>query len=127
MHRYQTKTDPATGEKYLPVRRKGRTLIIDPMLTKGTAFPEEERAKLGLRGLLPPAISTIDQQLQRVYEGYRRQPDDLNRYLNLVALQDRNKTLFYRLLSEHVEEMTPIVYTLHRRPGLPALLPHLLL
>jgi malic enzyme len=111
MHRYQTKTDPATGETYLPVRRKGQALITDPMLTKGTAFPEEERAKLGLLGLLPPAISTIEQQLQRVYEGYQRQSDDLNRYLNLVALQDRNETLFFRLLSEHVEEMTPIVYT----------------
>ncbi len=111
MHRYRTKTDPATGETYLPVRRKGQALITDPMLTKGTAFPKEERTELGLRGLLPPAISNIDQQLQRVYEGYQRQSDDLNRYLNLVALQDRNETLFYRLLSEHVEEMTPIVYT----------------
>jgi malic enzyme len=85
--------------------------MTDPMLNKGTAFGSDERAELGIQGLLPPSICTIEKQLERVYENYRRQPDDLGRYLYLVALQDRNETLFYRLLSEHVEEMTPIVYT----------------
>jgi malic enzyme len=111
MHHYQTKTDPATGEKYLPVRLRGQALMTDPMLNKGTAFTREERAALGIQGLIPPSICTIEKQLERVYENYRLQPGDLDRYLYLAALQDRNETLFYRLLSEHVEEMTPIIYT----------------
>lgn len=111
MHSYQTRTDPATGEPYLAVNRRGRALINDPMLNKGTAFTPAERAQLGIDGLLPPAVFTIDQQLERIYENYQRQPSDIDRYMYLAALQDRNETLFYRLLSEHVEEMTPIVYT----------------
>jgi malic enzyme len=111
MHRYHTKTDPATGERYLPVDLRGRALMTDSMFNKGTAFTRDERNELGIQGLLPPSICTIERQLVRVYENYRRQPSDLDRYLYLVALQDRNETLFYRLLSEHVEEMTPIVYT----------------
>ncbi len=111
MHRYQTKTDPVSGERYLPVGRKGRAIINDSILNKGTCFTLEERIALGMDGLLPPASLTIEQQLSRVYENYQHQPDDISRYLYLVALQDRNETLFYRLLSEHVEEMIPIVYT----------------
>jgi len=111
MHHYQTKTDPATGEKYLPVRLRGQALMTDPVLNKGTAFTHEERAAFGIQGLIPPSICAIEKQLERVYENYRLQPGDFDRYLYLVALQDRNETLFYRLLSEHVEEMTPIVYT----------------
>jgi malic enzyme len=111
MHRYQPKTDPATGERYLPVRLRGRALMTDPMLNKGTAFTRDERAELGIGGLLPPSVCTIEMQLERVYENYRRQRDDFDRYLYLASLQDRNETLFYRLLSEHVDEMTPIVYT----------------
>jgi malate dehydrogenase (oxaloacetate-decarboxylating) len=111
MHRYQPKTDPATGERYLPVRLRGQALMTDPMLNKGTAFTRDERAELGIGGLLPPSVCTIEMQLERVYENYRRQRDDFDRYLYLASLQDRNETLFYRLLSEHVDEMTPIVYT----------------
>ena len=72
------------------------------MYNKGTAFTREERIKLGIQGLLPPSICTIERQLERVYENYRQQPDELDRYLYLVALQDRNETLFYRLLSMQV-------------------------
>lgn len=111
MKRYRVQTDAETGEQYLAVAARGADLTHDPILNKGTAFPEHERAELGLVGVLPPTASTIEQQLARVYENYRRQPDDLARYLYLVALQDRNETLFYRLLLEHLEEMTPIVYT----------------
>lgn len=111
MHRYQTKVNPQSGEHYLPVSRRGRVLLNDSMLNKGVAFQVSERVDLGIEGLLPPAVLTIEQQLARVYENYQRQPDDLDRYMYLAALQDRNETLFYRLLSEHVEEMTPIVYT----------------
>ncbi len=111
MNRYETKTDPITGEVYLPVSLRGRALLTNSMFNKGTAFTREERVALGVDGLLPPAICTIEQQLERVYENYRRQADDLDRFLYLVALKDRNETLFYRLLGDNVEEMTPIVYT----------------
>jgi malate dehydrogenase (oxaloacetate-decarboxylating) len=104
-------THPETGEKYQPVSLRGLEVTRDPMLNKGTAFPERERDELGLRGLLPPTVSSMEQQLERVYENYRRQPNDLAKYLYLIALQDRNEALFYRFLLEHLEEMTPIVYT----------------
>lgn len=89
----------------------GQRLLDDPLLNKSSAFPESERRELGLMGLLPPHISTIAEQLARVYENYRRKDNDIERYIFLTALQDRNETLFYRLLQEHVTEMMPIIYT----------------
>jgi malate dehydrogenase (oxaloacetate-decarboxylating) len=89
----------------------GRLLLDDPLLNKGSAFPENERREFGLLGLLPLHCSTIDEQLARVYENYKRKESDLERYVFLMALQDRNETLFYRLLHEHVSEMMPIIYT----------------
>jgi malate dehydrogenase (oxaloacetate-decarboxylating) len=86
-------------------------LLEDPLSNKGTAFTEAERSELGLRGLLPSAVETLDQQAGRCYEEYQRQPDDLARHINLRALQDTNETLFYRLILDHVEEMLPIIYT----------------
>lgn len=90
---------------------KGQRLLDDPLLNKSSAFPEDERRRLGLLGLLPIHVSTIEQQLQRAYENYRRKDNDIERYIFLTALQDRNETLFYRLLQEHVTEMMPIIYT----------------
>jgi malate dehydrogenase (oxaloacetate-decarboxylating)(NADP+) len=95
----------------MSVMPNGINLLQDPLLNKGTAFTEEERDRLKLRGLLPPHVSTQDQQLARVLENFRRKPSDLEKYINLRALHDRNETLFYRLLTEHPDEMTPIVYT----------------
>jgi len=89
----------------------GIHLLQDPLLNKGTAFTEEERDRLQLRGLLPPHVSTQEQQIGRVLENFRRKPSDLEKYINLRALHDRNETLFYRLLIENPDEMTPIVYT----------------
>ncbi len=89
----------------------GHQLINDPALNKGTAFSADERIALGLEGLLPPGINTMEQQVQRVMGNYHRKTTDLERYIFLVALQDRNQTLFYRVLSEHLEEMLPIIYT----------------
>jgi len=80
-------------------------------LNKGTAFTEEERSALGLQGLLPPHIESLDEQVVRAYEAYKRKDDDLERHIYLRALQDTNEVLFYRLLLDHIEEMTPIVYT----------------
>lgn len=89
----------------------GIQLINDSMLNKNTAFTEEERIALGLRGLLPPRVNTMEQQVMRVMGNYRRKTSDLERYIFLVSLQDRNQTLFYRVLVDHLEEMTPIIYT----------------
>jgi malate dehydrogenase (oxaloacetate-decarboxylating) len=86
-------------------------LLEDPVLNHSTAFSGDERSRLGLRGLLPYAVETLEQQVQRAYAAYAVQPTDLARHINLRALQDANETLFYRLLRDHVEEMLPIVYT----------------
>jgi malic enzyme len=81
------------------------------MFTKGTAFTKEERATLGLEGLLPHAVSTLEQQSQRVYANIARKKEPLEKYIGLAALQDRNEYLFYRVLIDHIEEFLPIVYT----------------
>jgi malate dehydrogenase (oxaloacetate-decarboxylating) len=90
---------------------RGVDLLNRPALNKGTAFTEDERAEFGLRGLLPPQVETLDEQVVRAYEAYQRKDDDLERHIYLRALQDTNEVLFYRLLLHHIEEMTPMVYT----------------
>src|SRR5215813_5994110 len=92
-------------------RRFGAAILEDPILNKGTAFTEDERTDLGLFGLLPPHVATLDEQAARAYEAYKRKTEDLERHIYLRALQDTNEVLFYRLLLDHIEEMTPIVYT----------------
>lgn len=89
----------------------GIALIRDPALNKGTAFTAEERSCLGLQGLLPPRVHTIDEQVERVLGNLRKKPTDMERYIFLTSLQDRNKTLFYRVLVDNVEDLMPIVYT----------------
>ena len=91
------------------VEARGRAVLASPLLNRGTAFVAAEREALGLTGLLPEAVSTIEGQLARVYGQYRRQPDDLAKNLYLASLRDRNEVLFYRLLAEHIAEMLPIV------------------
>jgi malate dehydrogenase (oxaloacetate-decarboxylating) len=86
-------------------------LLDTPLLNKGTAFTNEERTMLGLHGLLPPQVETLDQQVIRAYGAYQRKNDDLERHIYLRALQDTNEVLFYRLLLDHMEEMMPLVYT----------------
>jgi malate dehydrogenase (oxaloacetate-decarboxylating) len=93
------------------VRLRGPSVLRWPMLNRGTAFTPAEREALGLTGLLPDGVSTIEGQLQRVYAQFLRQPDDLAKNLFLGHVRDRNEVLFYRLLCEHIEEMLPIVYT----------------
>jgi malic enzyme len=111
MGRFEERADPATGQRYWAVFARGEAVQDDPLLNKGTCFTEEERDALGLRGLLPPGVATEEEQHARAYENYQRAGDDVQRYLFLAALQDRNETLFYRLLVDHLEEMAPIVYT----------------
>jgi len=89
----------------------GMDLLDTPLLNKGTAFTEEERNKFGLHGLLPPHIEDLNEQVVRAYEAYQQEDNDLERHIYLRALQDTNEVLFYRLLLDHIEEMTPIVYT----------------
>ena len=109
--RWSSHDDPRGGARRISVDERGRALLLDPRTNKGTAFSAEEREALGLEGLLPPAISTIDQQLDRVYENFRSKSTDLERYIHLVSLHDRNETLFFRLVTDHLDEMMPIVYT----------------
>jgi len=90
---------------------RGVKILHDPVRNKGTAYTEAERDYLNLRGLLPPRVHTPSDQELRVLNNIREKPTDLERYLYLVALQDRNETLFYRVVMNHIEEMMPIIYT----------------
>jgi len=93
------------------IRARGNDVLRNPMLNRGTAFTAAEREALGLDGLLPSAVSSMDGQVRRTEQQYRGQPDPLAKHVYLASLRDRNEVLFYRLLSEHLEEMLPIVYT----------------
>ena len=90
---------------------KGLDLLRDPLLNKGTAFTEKERDALGLRGLLPPHVHSQAEQMRRVVTYIRELPTPLDRYVELNALHDRNESLFFRVLCEHIDEMLPYVYT----------------
>jgi len=102
---------PSAAPAPLPVGLRGLDLLLDPILNKGSAFPRDERRALGLEGLLPPGVMTLDDQLRRVVENYDRKTTDLERYIYLAALHDRNETLFYRFLGERIDALLPIVYT----------------
>jgi malate dehydrogenase (oxaloacetate-decarboxylating) len=99
------------GNLVAKIRLRGTSVLASPLLNRGTAFTIEERDQLGLTGLLPDRVSTMEGQLARVYAQYLRQPDDLSKNLYLASLRDRNEVLFYRLLIDYIEEMLPIVYT----------------
>jgi malic enzyme len=95
----------------LETLERGAALLRNPLLNKGTAFTASEREALGLTGLLPAAVTTMDDQAERAYRNIERKTDPLERYIGMVALQDRNEHLFYRVLGDHLEELLPIVYT----------------
>ncbi len=103
--------DTTTRDVLLTIKARGRLLLVHPMVNRGTAFTFEERERLGLQGLLPNRVTTIEEQLRRLYAQYSRSPSPLAKFIQLQQLRDRNEVLFYRLLSEHLEEMMPIVYT----------------
>jgi malate dehydrogenase (oxaloacetate-decarboxylating) len=107
---YDVKRDER-GERYLEPYVTGFLLLRLPLLNKGTAFTEEERRLLGLEGLLPPHVNTLEEQKERVYRRYRLQTSPLEKHIYLRHLQDRNEVLFYALLVDHLEEMLPILYT----------------
>jgi len=99
---------PSAAAARLPA---GLDLLRDPLLNKGTAFSDAERDALGLRGLLPPAVISPEQQVARVLDNLRRLPTDLDKFISLNALHDRNETLFFRVLMDYPDEMMPLIYT----------------
>ncbi len=102
-------SSPRNGDGCYETKARGLAVLNSPLLNKGTAFTAEERKALGLTGLLPPDISTLEAQVRRAYIQYQRLPDALSKNVYLTALHDRNEVLFYRLFSEHLREMIPIV------------------
>ncbi|XP_021941862.1 NADP-dependent malic enzyme-like [Zootermopsis nevadensis] len=103
--------DEATGDNVCPATIRGLDHLRNPCLNKGMAFTLEERQVLGIHGLIPPRFKTQDEQLELCRLNVERYPEDLNKYIYLMGLQDRNERLFYRFLSENVEQLMPIVYT----------------
>jgi malate dehydrogenase (oxaloacetate-decarboxylating)/malate dehydrogenase (oxaloacetate-decarboxylating)(NADP+) len=100
-----------SGEEVVEIDTDGMELLHNPILNKGSAFSNEERKLFRINGYLPPAVSRLDQQVERRYEGFADKGSDLEKYIYLRSLQDRNETLFYALLMNHLDEMIPIVYT----------------
>src|SRR3954466_4992111 len=94
-----------------PGHPRGRALLADPLLNKGTAFTERERDILGLRGLLPPRVFTLEEQVARSLGAVRRKTEAIEKYIYLTNLQNRNEVLFYRLVMDNIEEMVPLIYT----------------
>jgi malate dehydrogenase (oxaloacetate-decarboxylating)(NADP+) len=90
---------------------RGIDLLHNPHFNKGTGFTASERDVLGLTGLLPSRVHTIEEQMQRIMYNFNRETSSLAKYINMLSLQDRNETLFYKVVTEHLEEMMPILYT----------------
>ncbi len=111
MKTFTVKKDLLTGEEYLEVYLRGQQLLTDPLLNKASSFTEEERLSLGIDGLLRTSISNLDDQRMRSYEMYSRKHDEIEKYIFLQSLLNRNETLFYSLLCNNLSEMLPIVYT----------------
>jgi malate dehydrogenase (oxaloacetate-decarboxylating) len=107
----RSQREPAAPTGPMVTRLRGEDVISQGLLNKGTAFTDDERTALGLRGLLPARVTVIEDQVALELEHVRRKSDDLERYIGLAALQDRNETLFYRLLGDNLEEFLPVVYT----------------
>ncbi|HVK43411.1 MAG TPA: NAD-dependent malic enzyme [Micropruina sp.] len=101
----------SSREVVLSISARGRLILVHPMANRGTAFTLAEREQLELSGLLPSRVTTMEEQLRRTYAQYSRSPSPLAKFVYLSQLRDRNEVLFYRLLSENLEDMMPIIYT----------------
>ena len=108
---HQPAIDSVTGEVYLPVTERGRELLDEPLLNKGTAFTASERDVLGIRGLLPTHVSTLDELVERALDQMAHKATDLEKHIYLAGLQDRNETLFYRLITNNLTATVPLIYT----------------
>lgn len=105
------KLDTGSRKTTLEISSRGRLVLTNPVSNRGTAFTDAEREQLNLAGLLTNRVSSIEEQLQRTYGQFTRCPSPLSKFIYLSQLRDRNEVLYYRLVSEHLEEMLPIVYT----------------
>ena len=123
--RFRPAMDATTGELYLPVEERGRQLLEEPLLNKGSAFTSEEREALTLRGLLPAHTSTMDEHLARVRSQWDAKPNALERHIFIAGLHDRNETLFHRFILENLAGSGAHRLHADRGRGLPALEPHL--
>jgi malate dehydrogenase (oxaloacetate-decarboxylating)(NADP+) len=101
----------AAAGSYEPEPLRGLALLRDPLLNKGTAFTEIERDRFGLRGLLPGHILTMEMQADRILENLRSLPNNLQKYVALTELHDRNETLFFRVVCDNIDEIQPLIYT----------------
>lgn len=102
---------PKAEQRPLYIPYAGPSLLETPLLNKGSAFSKEERAAFNLTGLLPPRYESIEEQVERAYMQYQSFETPLHKHIYLRAIQDNNETLFYRLVTDHLEEMMPIIYT----------------
>ncbi len=109
--RFRSLVDESTGSPYLEVGIRGEAVLLDAFLNKGDAFSRREREDLGLIGLLPDHVSTIDEQLRRVRYQYSLKNTEMGKNIYLNALMDRNETLFYRFILENLPETVPVIYT----------------
>ncbi len=108
---FKYKTDPKTKETYIETSLSGKPLLTTPQLNKGTAFTPDEREAFGLIGKLPIRVETLEEQVHRAYLQFRTYQDNLKRHIFLNDLHDRNQILFYKLVSDHLSEIMPIIYT----------------
>ncbi len=109
--RFRSLSDEHTGSAYLSVEIGGQAVLLNAFLNKGDAFTREEREELGLAGLLPDHVSTIDEQLRRVRYQYGLKTTEMEKNIYLNGLMDRNETLFYRFVLENLTETVPVIYT----------------
>jgi malate dehydrogenase (oxaloacetate-decarboxylating) len=109
--RYFEIVEGQDGRERMRVHLEGAALIRLALTNKGTSFPEDERIALGIEGLLPPHVTTLEEQVERTYGAFTREPTPLAKYTYLRGLQERNEILFYALLEKHLAEMLPIIYT----------------
>src|SRR5579863_6390571 len=97
--------DPVTGEEFISTSLTGKLLLTIPQLNKGTSFTAQERQIFGLLGKLPAQIETLEEQVQRAYQQYQSFDDPLQKNIYLNSLHDKNQVLFYKLVSEHIDEI----------------------
>jgi malate dehydrogenase (oxaloacetate-decarboxylating) len=111
MKTFSYKIDPFSNEEYLEVYLEGPQIMNNALLNKGAAYSYEERMNLGLDGFIREKVLTIDEQVSKTYNMFMRKHDDLEKYIFLQSLLNRNETLFYNMLSKNLKELLPIVYT----------------